>query len=244
MQAPTNKVLIEIGTRPILWHVMKIYAAYGHSRFILALGHQAEAIKRYFLEYEPMSGDFTICLDRSHSISYHHSNSEESWQVTLADTGVYAQKGARVCRAARYVDTDTFFVTYGEAVGDVDLDALLAFHRQHGRLATVTGVHLRSHLGVFQLDESGDGHVTGFAEKPLLDHWVNAGFMLFERGVLDYLADDDSFHLEREALPRLAADGELMMYRHTGYWRSMKTFKDALELDAVWRESAPWKTWK
>jgi glucose-1-phosphate cytidylyltransferase len=244
MQAPTNKVLTEIGTRPILWHVMKIYAAYGHSRFILALGHQAEAIKRYFLEYEPMSGDFTISLDRSHSISYHHSNSEESWQVTLADTGLCAQKGARVCRAARYVDADAFFVTYGEAVGDVDLDALLAFHRQHGRLATVTGVRLRSHLGVFQLDESGGGHVTGFAEKPLLDHWVNAGFMLFERGVLDYLADNDSFHLEREALPRLAADGELMMYRHSGYWRSMKTFKDALELDAVWRESAPWKTWK
>jgi len=112
---------------------------------------------RYFLEYEPMSGDFTICLDRSHSISYHHSNSEESWQVTLADTGVYAQKGARVCRAARYVDTDTFFVTYGEAVGDVDLDALLAFHRQHGRLATVTGVHLRSHLGVFHWMKAGMG---------------------------------------------------------------------------------------
>jgi len=243
MQAATNKVLVEIGGRPILWHVMKIYAAYGHTRFILALGHQAEAIKRYFLEYEPMSCDFTIRLDRSGDISYHQSNSEENWEVTLADTGLHALKGARVHRVARYIDADTFFVTYGEAVGNVNLDALLAFHRQHGRLATVTGVRLRSHLGVFRLDESGTEQVAGFAEKPLLDRWINAGFMLFERGVLDYLTDDDDFHLERDALPQLAAEGQLMMYRHYGYWRSMKTFKDALELDTIWNESAPWKVW-
>jgi glucose-1-phosphate cytidylyltransferase len=243
MQAPTNKVLVEIGGRPILWHVMKVYATYGHTRFIVALGHQAEAIKRYFLEYEPMSCDFTVRLGQPENISYHRSDVED-WEITLADTGFKAEKGARVCRAARYVDGDTFFVTYGEAVGDVDLDALLAFHRQHGRLATVTGTRLRAHLGVFQLDESGTEQVSGFAEKPLLDHWVNAGFMVFERGVLDYLVDDDEFHLERDGLPRLAADGQLMMYRHTGYWRSMKTFKDALELEAVWRESAPWKVWE
>ena len=243
MQAFTHKVLTEIGGRPILWHVMRIYASQGHTRFILALGHQAEAIKRYFLEHEPMSCDFTIRLDRSGAISYHQSNSEENWEVTLADTGLCALKGARVCRAAKYIDTDTFFVTYGEAVGDADLDALLAFHRQHSRLATVTGVRMRSHLGVFQFDESDNGQVTGFAEKPFLDHWINAGFMVFERGVLDYLEDDDNFHLERDGFPRLIADGQLMMYRHPGYWRSMKTFKDAQELDAVWRESAPWKTW-
>jgi len=241
MQASTNKVLVEIGGRPILWHVMRIYATYGHTRFVLALGHQAEAIKRYFLEYEPMSCDFTVRLDRSGTISYHQSNLEENWEVTLADTGLHALKGARVYRVARYVDTDTFFVTYGEAVGNVNLDALVAFHRQHGRLVTVTGVRMQSHLGVFQLDETGQ--VTGFFEKPQLEHWVNAGFMLFERGVLDYLYDDDDVHLERDIFPRLAADGQLMMYRHTGYWRSMKTFKDALELDAVWRESAPWKVW-
>lgn len=241
---PTKKELVEIGGRPILWHVMKIYATYSHTRFILALGHQAEAIKRYFIEYEPMSCDFTVRLDRSSAISYNRSNVQENWEVTLADTGLYALKGARVYRAAKYVDADTFFVTYGEAVGDVDLDALLAFHRQHGRLATVTGVRLRSHLGVFQLAEGEDERVTGFAEKPLLDHWINAGFMIFERGVLDYLTDDDDAHLERETLPRLAADGQLLMYRHTGFWRSMKTFKDALELDTIWRENAPWKTWE
>ena len=242
MQAPTNKVLVEIGGRPILWHVMKIYAAYGHARFVLALGHQAEAIKRYFLEYEPMNHDFTLRLAQPGTVFYHRPDTED-WDITFAATGLKTEKAARVCRAARYVDTDTFFVTYGEAVGDVDLDALLAFHRQHGRLATVTGVRLQSHLGVFQLDESGSGQVNGFEEKPELDHWVNAGFMLFERGALDYLVDDDDFHLEKDALPRLIDDGQLMVYRHGGYWRSMKTFKDTQELDAVWRESAPWKTW-
>jgi len=238
----TKKELIEIGDRPILWHVMKIYAAYGHTRFVLALGHQAEAIKRYFLEYEPMSYDFTIRLGKLDGFSCHQSNSEEGWEVTLADTGLSTEKGARVYRAARYVETDTFFVTYGEAVGNVNLDELLAFHRQHGRLATVTGVRLQSHLGIFQLDEAGQ--VTGFQEKPQLDYWVNAGFMVFERGVLDYLAGGDNVLLEAETLPRLAADGQLMMYRHDGFWRSMKTFKDALELDAIWRENVPWKVWE
>ncbi len=241
MQAATNKVLTDIGGRPILWHVMRIYATYGHSRFILALGHQGEEIKRYFLEYNPMSCDFTVSLGHSGSITYHGPDGEADWQVTLADTGAHVEKGTRIRRVARYIKGDTFFVTYGEAVGNIDLDALLAFHRQHGRLATVTGTRLRSHLGIFQLDRTGQ--VTGFMEKPLLDHWVNAGFMVFEREVLDYLAGDDDVHLERQVLPRLVADGQLMMYRHAGFWRSMKTFKDALELDAVWRESAPWKVW-
>jgi glucose-1-phosphate cytidylyltransferase len=241
MQAPTNKVLVEIGGRPILWHVMKIYASYGHTRFVLALGYLAEEIKRYFLEYEPMNYDFTVHLAHRGDTTYHGAETED-WEITLANTGLKTEKGARVCHAAKYVDADTFFVTYGEAVGDVDLDALLAFHRRHGRLVTVTGVRMQSHLGVFEIDE-GNGRAIGFEEKPLLDHWVNAGFMLFERGALDYLTDDDDFHLERDALPRLIADGQLMVYRHTGYWRSMKTFKDAQELDAIWRESAPWKTW-
>lgn len=244
MEAPVRKKeLIEIGGRPILWHVMRIYATYGHTRFILALGHGAEDIKRYFLEYEPMGCDFTISLGRSSAMTYHESETED-WEVTLVNTGLHALRGARVCRAAKYVDADTFFVAYGEAVGDIDLDALLAFHRLHGRLATVTGVQLQWHLGVFQLDEENSGRVAEFVEKPQLEYWSNAGFMAFERKVLDYLDDDDDFHLERDGFPRLVADGQLMMYRHTGYWRSMKTFKDAQELDAVWHESAPWKVWE
>jgi glucose-1-phosphate cytidylyltransferase len=237
-----KKELVDIGGRPILWHVMKIYASYGHTRFILALGHQAEAVKRYFIEYEPMRRDFTIRLGHSGAISYHQSNAEENWEVTLTYTGPpHVEKGSRVYRAARYMDADTFFVAYGEAVGDVDLNALLAFHRQHGRLATVTGVQPWSQYGIFQADERGQ--VTRFEEKPQLDHWINGGFMVFERGVLDYLAARDNVHLEEEALPRLVADEQLVMYRHRGYWRSMKTFKDALDLDTIWRESAPWKVW-
>ncbi len=238
----TKKELVQVGGRPILWHVMKIYAAYGHTRFILTLGHEAEAIKRYFLEYEPMTCDFTVQLGRSGTVSYDRSDAVEEWEVTLADTGLETEKGSRIRRVARYIDTTTFFVTYGDGVGDVDLDALLAFHCEHGRLATVTGVRPRSQYGILQIDDTGQ--VTGFGEKPQLDHWINAGFMVFERGMLKYLADDDQVDLEREALPRLAADGQLMIYRHTGFWRSMDTFKEALELDTVWRESAPWKVWK
>jgi len=240
--APTSKKeLVEIGGRPILWHVMKIYAGYGHTRFILALGHEGEAIKRYFLEYEPMNYDFTIPLGQPDAIAYHQANGEQNWRVTLADTGLDTPKGSRIFRAAKYITGDTFFVTYGDGVGDVDLDALLAFHRAHGRLATVTGVHPRSQYGILGVDR--DDQVVGFGEKPELSHWINAGFLVFERTVLDYLEGED-INLEKETLPRLAADEELMMYRHTGFWRSMDTFKDALALDTIWRRSAPWKRWE
>jgi glucose-1-phosphate cytidylyltransferase len=239
---PTKKELVKVGGRPILWHVMKIYATYGHTHFILTLGHRANEIKRYFLEYESMSGDFTIRLGQSGSISYHQSNAEEDWQVTLADTGLHTEKGSRIYRVARYIGADTFFVTYGDGVGDVDIDALLAFHRQHGRLATVTGVRPPSPYGILQVNSTG--RVDGFTQKPQLEHWINAGFMVFERKVLDYLADGDDVHLERMVLPRLANEGQLMMYRHTGFWRKMDTLKEALALDQFWRESAPWKTWR
>lgn len=241
---PTKKELVEVGDRPILWHVMKIYAAFGHTRFILALGHQAEDIKRYFLDYEPMRYDLTVNLGRPSAVSYHpdyQSGPEEGWDVTLADTGLETSKGARIYRVARYIDADTFFFTYGDGVGDMDITALLAFHRQHGRLATITGVHPHSQYGIMRLD--GDRQVSGFVQKPRLDHWINAGFMVFEREVLDYLGDGDDVHLEREALPRLASEGQVMMYPHEGFWRSMDTFKEALELDKIWRASAPWKVW-
>jgi len=237
----SKKELVEIGDQPILWHVMKIYAEYGHTRFILTLGHDAQSIKRYFLEYQPMNYDFTIPLGQADALSCHDSPGEENWTVTLADTGLETDKGSRIYRVAKYIESDRFFVTYGDGVGDVDLDKLLAFHRDHGRLATVTGVHPRSQYGILEPNEQDQ--VVGFGEKPVLDHWINAGFMIFERAVLDYLGGSDDVNLERETLPRLAADGELMMYRHEGFWRSMDTFKDAVALDAIWRETAPWKTW-
>jgi len=240
---PTKKELVDVGGRPILWHVMKIYATYGHTHFILTLGYRAEDIKHYFLEYGPMSCDFTVRLGQSGTISYHRSDAEENWEVTLAYTGPpHVEKGSRIYRVARYIDTDAFFVTYGDGVGDVDLDALLTFHRQHGRLVTVTGVRPPSPYGIVQADEAGQ--VTKFGEKPRLEQWINGGFMVFQREVLDYLAGGDDVDLERDVLPQLVAEGQLMMYRHTGFWRKMDTYKEALELDRFWRESAPWKTWE
>jgi glucose-1-phosphate cytidylyltransferase len=238
---PTKKELVKVGGRPILWHVMKIYATYGHTHFILTLGYQANEVKRYFLEYESMRCDVTVRLGRSDGVTYHRADVEEDWQVTLADTGLETEKGSRIYRVARYIETDTFFVTYGDGVGDVDVDALLTFHRRHGKLATVTGVRPPSAYGIVQVNDAGQ--VYGFIQKPQLEHWINAGFMVFERGVLDYLADGDDVHLERTVLPRLADEGQLMMYRHTGFWRKMDTLKEALALDEFWRKGAPWKTW-
>jgi glucose-1-phosphate cytidylyltransferase len=238
---PTKKELVEVGGRPILWHVMKIFATHGHTRFILALGYQAEAIKRFFLEFEPMTQDFTLSLGDSGGMRYHQQNQEEGWQVTLADTGLLTQKGSRVRRVARYLDSDTFFVTYGDGVGDINIHALLAFHRSHGRLATLTGVRARWQYGIVHTDDNG--LVSGFEEKPLLDHWINGGFMVFNQGVFDYLGEGDDIDLERQILPRLAQDGQLMMYRHTGFWRSMDTFKEAQILDELWCREQPWKVW-
>jgi glucose-1-phosphate cytidylyltransferase len=238
---PIKKELVEVGGHPILWHVMKIYATYGHTRFVLALGYRAEDVKRYFLEYEPMRCDFTITLGDSDALAYHRPNKESDWKVTLANTGPEALKGQRLFRVAKYIETDTFFVTYGDGVGDVDLDALLKFHRQHGRLATVTGVRPPSPYGVIRADK--DGRVTAFGEKPPMEDWINGGFMVFERGVLDYLSDSDEIDLETDVLPRLTAEGQLSMYRHAGFWRKMDTYKEAMELDRFWHEGAPWKTW-
>jgi glucose-1-phosphate cytidylyltransferase len=235
------KVLVEIGGRPILWHVMKIYAAQGFTDFILALGYRGEEIKRYFLEYGPLTRDFTLTLGANPSIEYHDPSPEEGWRITFADTGLRTQTGARVRKAARYVRAQTFFANYGDGVADIDLHRLLAFHRRMGRIATVTGARSFSRFGVLKTD--GEGLVTGFEEKPLVDALINGGFFVFEREVLDYLGERDDVVLEREPLQRLAADGQLAVYEHTGFWRAMDTFKDAREMNALWEREKPWKAW-
>ena len=236
------KALVEIGGRPILWHIMKIYAAYGHADFVLTLGHGAGAIRRYFLEYEPMTRDFTLHLGKSHELLYHGKNSEENWRITLADTGLETNKGARVAKVLPYLNGERFALTYGDGVGNIDLDGLLAFHKSHGRLATVTGYQPFSQYGIMRIDN--EGRVTGFEEKPPLLDWINAGFMVFEPGMADYLQGDDTLDLEKEVLVHLAHDGQLMVYQHDGFWRSMDTFKEAQELDQLWAEGAPWKVWR
>lgn len=235
------KPLIHIGERPVLWHIMKIYAAFGHTDFVLALGYRGEMIKRYFLDYEPMSRDFTVALGDARRIEYHAAHAESDWRVTLADTGAATETGARIKKVERYIQTDRFFATYGDGVGNIDLRALLEFHRKHGRLATLTGVRPFSQFGVMETD--GDV-VTGFREKPQVEGYVNGGFFVFERGVLDYLSGPDDLELEKEPLQNLARDGQLCVFRHDGFWRAMDTFKDVQALAAIWeRGEAPWKVW-
>ncbi|GAB4469381.1 MAG: glucose-1-phosphate cytidylyltransferase [Anaerolineae bacterium] len=235
------KALVEIGDKPILWHIMKIYAAQGFSDFVLTLGHGRDAIKQYFLNYEAMTRDFTLELGSSPTITYHEHHEEEGWRITMADTGLETNKGARVARVLRYLDGEPFHLTYGDGVGDVDLNALLAFHRAHGRLMTVTGYQPHSQYGILQLDE--DGLVTGFEEKPRLREWINAGFMICEPGIAEYLQGDSTLDLEKEVMVRLAQDRQIMVYRHRGFWRSMDTFKEARELSQIWANGAPWKVW-
>jgi len=236
------KMLVEVGGQPILLHVMKVYAAQGFSRFILALGYRGDDIKRYFLNYGPLTHDFTLTLGASPSIQYHEPHPEDGWRITFADTGLRTQTGARIRKVGPYIESETFFATYGDGVADIDLAELLAFHRQMGRTATMTGVRSFSRFGVVRTDVQG--LVTGFQEKPLVDAPINGGFFVFEREFLNYLGDDDDVILEKGPLERLAAEGQLALYEHAGFWRAMDTFKDAQEMNAIWDTSAPWKIWE
>jgi glucose-1-phosphate cytidylyltransferase len=235
------KMLVRVGGRPILWHVMKIYAAQGFTNFILALGYRGRDIKHYFLDYEPMSRDFTLTLGANSSVEYHDPIPEANWRITFADTGLHTMTGSRIRKVARYLEGDTFFATYGDGVADIDLHALLAFHRRMGRIGTVTGVGSFSRFGVLRADDRG--LVTAFEEKPLVEASINGGFFVFERAFLEYLGAGDDVILEREPLQRLAADDQLAVYEHDGFWRAMDTFKDAQQMDTIWRERAPWKVW-
>jgi len=235
------KMLVEVGDHPILWHVMKIYAAQGFKRFILALGYQGDMIKQYFLDYGPLNHDFTLTLGPSPMVKYEDDMAEAGWQITFADTGLYTKTGSRVRKALKYVEGDTFFATYGDGVANIDLHALLTLHRRKGCLATITGVRSFSRFGVMKTDEQD--LITGFEEKPLVDTTINGGFFVFERGILDYLGTGDDVILEQEPFQRLAADEQLALYKHDGFWRAMDTFKDAQQMNTIWRESAPWKVW-
>jgi glucose-1-phosphate cytidylyltransferase len=235
------KPLIPVGGRPILWHIMKTYAHYGFREFVLCLGYRGEMIKEYFLNYEAMSNDFTIRLGQRCSIAYDDAHGEQDFRVTLADTGLDTMTGGRIKKVQKYMDGDAFMVTYGDGVSDIDLEALVEFHRRHGRLATSTVVHPFSRFGVVTLDATSA--VLHFAEKPQVEEWVNAGFFVFNRRVFDYLAGDDCI-LEREPLERLAREGELMAYRHQGFFYAMDTYRDYRFLNELWDSGqTPWKVW-
>jgi glucose-1-phosphate cytidylyltransferase len=236
------KPMIEIGGRPILWHIMKLYAAAGFREFVLCLGYKAEIIKDYFLQYEAMNSDLTVRLGERSEITYHGTHLERGWEVTLADTGLDVMTGARVKRVARYLTADTFMLTYGDGVADIDIAALVDFHHRSGRIGTVTGVRPTSRFG--ELMANGE-RVVDFNEKPQTHTGlVNGGFFVFNRKFLDYVSDDPSCVLEREPLEGLVRDGQLSVYRHPGFWQCMDTYRDYQYLNQLWASGqAPWKCW-
>ena len=234
------KPVVEIGGRPILWHIMKLYAQHGFREFVLCLGYRGNMIKEYFLNYEAMNNDFTIPLGHTNQITFHNAHDEQNFLVTVVDTGLTTMTGGRIKRIQKYIADDTFMVTYGDGLADLNIPALLDFHQTHRRLATVTTVRPATRFGIVTLDDTG--RATSFAEKPRLDGWISAGFMVFNRGVFDYLTDDCV--LEREPLERLASEGQLMAYRHDGFFYAMDTYREYKYLNDLWDSgNAPWKVW-
>jgi len=235
------KPMVEIGGRPVLWHIMKLFAHHGLTRFVICTGYRGRMIKDYFLNYEAWNNDCTITLGEGGPVQFHDSHTECGWEVTVADTGAETQTGGRVKRVERFLDGDTFIVTYGDGLADVDLTALLAFHRDHGRLATVTTTRPLSRFGIVDVDEGQE--VRRFREKPQGDEWVSSGFFVFQREFLAYL-DEDSV-LERAPLENLARDGQIVAYQHDGFWQPMDTYRELLMLTELWNShKAPWAVWE
>ena len=236
------KPMVEIGRNPILWHIMKIYGAHGLDRFVLCLGYKGWVIKQFFLRYNEMERDFTLHMDGSRPLEFHNREGDEPWRVTCAETGEDTATGGRLWKVHKYVDSPTFCFTYGDAVGNVDLDALLDFHYREGRIATVTGVHPTSRYGEIRVDGA---RALEFNEKPTVaEGVVSGGFFVFQREVFGYLNDDPGLFLELEPLRALARDGQLSVYPHEGAWYPMDTYRDYLLLNDIWkRGDAPWKTW-
>jgi len=237
------KPMVNVGRFPILWHIMKGYAKWGYSDFVLCLGYQSAAIKDFFVNYQIRTSDVTINLGRNARVECLAAHEEEDWRVTLAETGLAAMTGARVRRIRRYVEhDDTFMLTYGDGVSDVDVPALLAFHKKHGKAITVTGVRPPGRFGEIELDGS---RVVGFNEKPQATGGrISGGFFVCSSRLFDYLDDREDLVLELEPMRRAAADGELMMFEHDGFWHPMDTPRDYRLLNDLWESGkAPWKIW-
>ena len=236
------KPMVEIGGHPILWHIMKIYAHYGMRDFILCLGYRGNMIKDYFLNYEAMNNDFRICLGRQSHIEFMGAHQEQDFTVTLADTGLETMTGGRLQRVSRYlVDDDTFVLTYGDGLSDVNIHSLIAYHKSHGKIATVTSVPPISRFGVLEADTQG--RVERFTEKPKANGLISAGYFVFHRRIFDYLTGPECI-LEREPLERLAREGQLMAYRHDGFFYAMDTFREYQYLNELWAgANVPWKVW-
>jgi glucose-1-phosphate cytidylyltransferase len=240
------KPMIPVGEHPILWHIMKYFAHYGHQDFVLCLGYKSEVIKNYFLNYGTEPTDLTITLGGQTPELKRVKTSEDGWNISLAETGLNAMTGARLKRIRKYIgDDETFMLTYGDGVGDVDLDALLAFHMAHGKVATVTGVHPPGRFGELDYDANSK-NVYGFNEKPQVSGGrINGGFFVFNRAVFDYLSDDENLILEQEPIHKLVAAAQLQVFEHDGFWQPMDTSREySLLNDMYTNHKAPWVKWK
>jgi glucose-1-phosphate cytidylyltransferase len=234
------KPMVEVGGRPVLWHIMKILGSQGITDFVICAGYKSEYIKNYFYNYGASNLDFTVKLGDQSSTVFHGSHDEFEWTVTVADTGENTNTGARIKRVQKYLDGEPFIATYGDGIADIDLGALLSFHATSGKLATMTTTQALSRFGVVDIDDSG--LVQRFREKPKVNDWINIGYFVFEDKVFEYL--DDESVLEEKPLRRLAEENQLASYQHQGFWQPMDTQREAWLLNGLWASnSAPWKTW-
>jgi len=230
------KPMVPVGGKPILWHIMQTYAHFGHKDFFVALGYKADVVKDYFLNYRSLNSDFTVDLF-SGAVTPHHLERVD-WRVTLVNTGMFTMTGGRVKRLASYIGNETCMLTYGDGVADINIDDLLAFHRSHGKMVTVSAVRPAARFGELELDGR---HVTSFKEKPQLhEGWINGGYFVIEPNFFDMIAGDDTL-LEREPLDSAANAGELMAYRHDGFWHCMDTKRDHELLEEMWLNDPPWR---
>jgi len=228
------KPMVTIGGRPILWHIMSTYASFGYNDFYLALGYKAELIKDYFLNYRSLNADFTV--DLSNGAVESLQTDETDWRVTLVDTGLETMTGGRIKRLKKFVGNEPFMLTYGDGVANIDIDALLKFHKSHGKIVTLTGVRPSARFGDLEFDGN---QVVSFEEKPQLhEGWINGGFFVCQPELLEYI-DNDNQMLEREPLERIVNDGELMAYKHEGFWHCMDTRRDHELLESLWESGAP-----
>ena len=236
------KPMIEIGGKPILWHIMKHYSYYGYHRFILALGYKGEYVKNYFYNYRIFSNDFTIEMHPEKEPQIHGLSDESHWEITLVDTGLNTLKGGRIKRLERYVKSDNFHLTYGDGVSNVNLNELDRFHMKHGNIGTITGVHPPSRFGEMLIE--GD-NVIHFEEKPQLSTGIiNGGFFVFNRKFFDYLTSDDKCDFEFGPLQKIASEKKLKVFKHDGFWQCMDTIRERDYLNSLWESgSPPWKIW-
>lgn len=234
------KPMVEIGGKPMLWHLMNIYAAYGFAEFIVALGYKGEYIKDYFLNFYALNNDLTIDLSNGETVMHHKR--QPGWRVHLVDTGLDTDTGGRIKRLGEWIGNETFLLTYGDGVANINISDLVRFHRSHGKLATVSAVRPPARFGGLRLN--GGGQIVEFTEKPQTgEGWINGGFFVLEPGVLDFIAGDRTVW-EHEPLEALARDGELMAFCHEGFWQPMDTLREKMLLEKLWRSGdAPWRVW-